>query len=223
VSGADVGGTTDAVDQLSDRGGRDGRRGSSVRQRRDGRFRPSRVRSVQWPMVVWLTLVWVLLWGSWTPLSFVSGVAVAVVASVVFPLPPLHVHVRIRPVGVVVLVGRFVADVVVASLQVAAITLRQPRDLRSAIVKVPLHTESDLVLTATALMTSLVPGSVVVEVHRSTHTLYLHALRVRDEAELEQVRWTVWRQEQRILEAFGVDRIPELRPVVAGSTGEASS
>ncbi|MXG88214.1 Na+/H+ antiporter subunit E [Nocardioides flavescens] len=205
-----TGGTTGVTGR-----GRDGRRGSSVRQRRDGRFRPSRVKAVQWPMVVWLTLVWAVLWGSWTPLSFVSGVVVAVLASVVFPLPPLHVHVRIRPVGVVVLVARFVADVVVASLQVAAITLRPPPDLRSAIVKVPLHTESDLVLTATALMASLVPGSVVVEVHRSTHTLYLHALRVRDEAELEEVRWTVWRQEQRILEAFGVDRLDELRPVTA--------
>ena len=189
----------------------DGRRGSSVRQRRDGRFRPSRVRSVQWPMVVWLTLVWVVLWGSWTALSVVSGVVVAVAASLVFPLPPLHLHVRIRPLGVLVLVGRFLLDVVVASVQVAWTTLRPPHDLRSAIVKVPLHTESDVVLTATALMSSLVPGSLVVEVHRPSHTLYLHALLARGPEDVEQVRATVWGQERRILAAFGVDTLEMLQ------------
>lgn len=197
--------------------GRDGRRGSSVRQRRDGRFRPSRIRAVQWPMVLWLTLVWVVLWGSWTALSVVSGVLVAVLASAVFPLPPLHVHVRVRPVAVLVLVGRFVRDVVVASVQVAATTLRPPRDLRNAIVKVPLRTESDLVLTATALMVSLVPGSVVVEAHRPTHTLYLHVLRARGDADVERARQTAWDQEERILEAFGVERVRDLQQPEAAS------
>lgn len=190
--------------------GRDGRRGSSVRQRRDGKFRPSRIRSVQWPMVLWLTLVWWVLWGSWTAFSLVTGVLVAVLASVVFPLPPLHVHVRIRPVAVVVLVARFLYDVAVASVQVAWTTLKPPPRLRSAIVKVPLRTESDLVLTATAIMSSLVPGSVVVEAHRPTHTLYLHVLNAAGEDDVETARRTAWAQEERILAAFGVQRVEDL-------------
>jgi multicomponent Na+:H+ antiporter subunit E len=190
--------------------GRDGRRGSSVRQRRDGKFRPSRIRSVQWPMVLWLTLVWWVLWGSWTAFSLISGVVVAVLASLVFPLPPLHVHVKVRPVSVLVLVGLFLYDVAVASVQVAWTTLRPPPRLRSAIVKVPLRTESDLVLTATAIMSSLVPGSVVVEAHRPTHTLYLHVLDASDDADVEVARQRVWAQEERILAAFGVQRVEDL-------------
>ena len=185
------------------------RHGSSVRQRRDGKYRPARLRSVQWPMVLWLTLVWTVLWGSWTPLSIVGGVLVAVLASVVFPLPPVRFRVRIRPWHVLVLHVRFVADVVVASLQVARIVLRPPPDLRSALVRVPLRSESDMVLTGVALMVSLVPGSLVVEAHRSTHTLYLHCLRVRGAEDVEKVRRDVWAQEERILAAFGARRLDQ--------------
>ena len=95
----------------------------TTRTTRDGRVRPVRRHSVQWPMVLWLTLVWWLLWGTWSLLSLVGGVLVAVVASLVFPLPPLRMRVRIRPVGVVVLVARFLLDVVVASAQVARTVL----------------------------------------------------------------------------------------------------
>lgn len=185
------------------------RHGSSVRQRRDGRYRPARLASIQWPMVLWLTLVWVVLWGTWTPLTVVGGALVGVLVSAVFPLPPLRLRVRIRPWAVLVLHARFVWDVVVASLQVAWIVLRPPPDLRSALVRVPLRTESDMVLTGVALMTTLVPGSVVVEAHRSSHTLYLHALHVRDEADLERVRRDVWAQEERIIAAFGATGIED--------------
>lgn len=161
-----------------------------------------RRRAVQWPAVFWLTLVWWVLWGSWTALSLVSGVLVAVAVCLVFPLPPLMVKVRIRPVAVVVLLARFLLDVVVASVQVAVTVVAPPRDLRNAIVRVPLRTDSDLVLTAVVEMVSLVPGSVVVEVHRPTHTLFLHALDVRDEADLERVRRSVLDQEDRIVRAF---------------------
>jgi multicomponent Na+:H+ antiporter subunit E len=176
---------------------------SSIRQTRDGRYRPSRRRAVHWREVLWLTAVWVVLWGSWTLLSVVSGVLVAVLVCAVFPLPPLRMRVRPHPVGIVVLVARFLADVVVASAQVARTTLRPPTDLHNAIVRVPLRSESDVVLTATTLMVSLVPGSVVVEAHRATHTLYLHALAVRDTEDVERVRRMVWDQERRILAAFG--------------------
>jgi multicomponent Na+:H+ antiporter subunit E len=175
---------------------------SSIRQTRDGRYRPSRRRAVHWREVLWLTGVWVVLWGSWTLLSVVSGVLVAVLVCAVFPLPPLRMRVRPHPVGIVVLLGRFLADVVVASLQVAWTTLRPPAELRNAIVRVPLRTESDVVLSATTLMVSLVPGSVVVEAHRSTHTLYLHALDVRSPDDVERVRDAVWAQERRIVAAF---------------------
>ena len=43
-------------------------------------------------------------------------------------------------------------------------------------IEVDLRTHSDFVLTVVAEMVSLVPGSLVVEARRSTHTLFLHVL-----------------------------------------------
>ncbi|SDR77980.1 multisubunit sodium/proton antiporter, MrpE subunit [Nocardioides scoriae] len=179
-----------------------------TRTTRRGRVRPVRYRAVQWPMVAWLSLVWWVLWGSYSLFSLLGGVVVSVAVCLVFPLPPLRMKVRVRPVALAVLVGRFLVDVVVASLQVARTTLFPPTPLHNALVAVQLRTESDIVLTAVAEMVSLVPGSVVVEAHRSSHTLFLHALDVRDQAGVERVRAQVWAQEARLVRAFGADTAP---------------
>lgn len=179
-----------------------------TRTTRRGQVRPSRYQAVQWPMVVWLALVWTVLWGSYSALSVVGGVVVGVVVSYVFPLPPLRMRVRVRPWPLLVLVGRFLADVVTASVEVAWLTLRPPSPLHNAMVRVPLRTESDIVLAVVAELVSLVPGSVVVEAHRPTHTLFVHVLDVRDLAKVDDVREQVWAQEARVLRAFGADVTP---------------
>lgn len=165
-----------------------------------GRLSPRQL--LQWPMIVWLTLVWAALWDSFSPMILVSGVLVGVLVCLVFPLPPLRAAPRIRPWAVLVLLGRFVVDVVVASAQVVWVTLR-PGKVRSAVIEVDLTTDSDLVLTAVGEIVSLVPGSVIVEARRSTHTLFLHVLDVTDERDVDRARRSVLEQEQRVLRAFG--------------------
>lgn len=180
-----------------------------TRTTRRGNVRPTRYRAVQWPMVLWLALLWWVLWGSYSLLSLVGGVVVAVLVCFVLPLPPLRMSVRVRPVAVVVLVARFLGDVVLASLQVAWITVVPPRPLRNAIVRVPLRSESDFVQVVVAELLSLVPGSVVVEAHRASHTLYLHVIDVRDERDVDRFRERVWAQERRVVRAFGAELLPE--------------
>ena len=172
-----------------------------MRERRDGTLRPARYRAVQPWSIAWLTLVWVTLWGSIPPLLVVSGVLVATLLSLVFPLPPLEIGVKVRPVGLVVLVARFLVDVIRASLEVTAVVLRR-RTVRNAIVAVDLHSDSDFVLTGVAALLSLVPGSVVVEARRSTHTLFLHVLDVDDVAQAEAFRDEALALERRFLAAF---------------------
>lgn len=170
---------------------------------RDGRQRPARYRSIQWPMIALLTLVWWVLWGSYTPFSLVGGVVVAVIVCFVFPLPPLKMHLKLNAWAVVVLVARFHYDVFRASAQVAWLTLFPPKPLTNALVEVRLRSESDFVLTVVAELVSLVPGSVVVEAHRATHTLFLHSIDIRDEAGMDRVREAVLAQEERVVRAFG--------------------
>ena len=165
----------------------------------------SRWRSLQPGTVVWLTLVWVVLWGDLSAITLVGGVLVAVAVSLVFPLPPLGLSLRIRPVRMVWLAVRFLGDVVVASLQVAWTTLQFHRQPRNAVIEVDLRTHSDFILTVVAEIVSLVPGSLVVEARRSTHTLFLHVLDARDQAGVDRMRRQVHRLERRVELAFGTE------------------
>jgi multicomponent Na+:H+ antiporter subunit E len=172
-----------------------------VRTRRDGTKRPARYRAVQPIPILWLTLVWCTLWGSFSPMMLVGGVLVAVIVSVVFPLPALEADVRVRPLRLVWLVAGFLVDVVRASIQVTGVVLRR-RGVRNAVVSVDLRSSSDFVLTGVAAMLSLVPGSVVVEVRRSSHTLFLHVLDVPDRAAAERFRQQALEVERKFLQAF---------------------
>ena len=95
------------------------------------------------------------------------------------PMPTIDFHGRVRPLGLLRLVVHFVRDLVVASLQVAWLALNGRRP-RSAVIRVRLRSHSDLYLTLTAQLCSLVPGSVVVEAHRHDGVLYVHLLDVAD-------------------------------------------
>lgn len=171
--------------------------------RRDGPVRPARHRALQLPMLAWLTVIWVVLWGSVSLMTIVGGLVVACIACLVFPLPPLSLDIRVRPLPLLWLAVRFVLDVVVSSVQVAWVVLRPARPLRNAVVEVNLRTRSDFVLTMVAEMTCLIPGSLVVEARRSTHTLFLHVLDVGDAAGVEHFRQSVLDQEARVVKALG--------------------
>jgi multicomponent Na+:H+ antiporter subunit E len=76
---------------------------------------------------------------------------------------------------------------------------------RNAVIEVDLSTRSDFVLTVVAEMVSLVPGSLVVEARRSTHTLFLHVLDAGDMAGVETMRAQVLALERRVVLAFGAE------------------
>lgn len=189
-----------------------------LKTRRDGRVRPARYRALQLPVLVWLTVVWVALWGDVSVVTVVGGFIVAVISCLVFPLPPLRLDLRVRPLPLLWLVVRFAADVIVSSVQVAWVVLRPSRPLRNAVIEVNLRTPSDFVLTVVAEMTCLIPGSLVVEARRSTHTLFLHVLDVKDLAGVERFRQSVLDQETRLVRALGrhIDHLDEADPTTAG-------
>lgn len=174
-----------------------------LKTRRNGLVRPARYRSLQLPMLIWLTIVWVALWGHVSVLTVLGGFVVAVIACLVFPLPPLRLDMRVRPVALLWLIIRFAADIIVSSVQVAWVVIRPTRPPRNAVIEVSLRTPSDFVLTVVAEMTCLIPGSIVVEARRSTHTLFLHVLDVGDRAGAEQFRQRVLDQETRLVRALG--------------------
>jgi multicomponent Na+:H+ antiporter subunit E len=187
-----------------------------MERRGDGSLRPARLRGLQLPVLLWLVLVWIALWGDLSVANIVGGLAVAVVVSLVFPLPPLRMHLHVRPLRLGWLVLHFLGDVVMASVDVAWKTLQLHRQPRNAVIEVDLRTHSDFVLTVVAEMVSLVPGSLVVEARRSTHTLFLHVLDARDMAGVEKMRAQVFALERRVVLALGTET-EHLQPPSEGS------
>jgi multicomponent Na+:H+ antiporter subunit E len=186
-----------------------------TRQRADGTVKPSRYRALQPSALLWLTAVWVVLWGDVSVANILSGAALAVVISLVFPLPPVHMKLRVRPLPLLWLVVKFLMDVVMASAEVAWKVLTLRGAPRNAVIEVNLRTPSDFVLTVVGELTSLVPGSIVVEARRSSHTLFLHVLDARDEAGVDRMRQETYALERRVVLAFGA-QTEQVEPAAAG-------
>ena len=157
----------------------------------------------QLPLLVWLVLVWNLLWGTWSWANLLSGAAVALLVTVLLPLPSVVGGTRVRPVPLLRFVGHFVVDLLVSAAQVAWLAVRPGRQQRSAIIQVQLRTDSDLLLTMVAEALSLVPGSLVLDLDREERTITVHLLHVRDRDHVEEERADVLVVEDRLVRAFG--------------------
>jgi Multisubunit Na+/H+ antiporter, MnhE subunit len=160
---------------------------------------------LQWGSVLVLAAVWVLLWGDLSLANVLGGLLVALAVTVLMPLPRVEAPVRVRPLAVLHLFARFFWDLAVASAQVAAIALNPRRRPVGAVVAVPLRNHSDLFLTITAELSTLTPGSLVVEAHRLSGTLFLHVLDIEAYGGAEKVRQDTWALEERVLRAFASD------------------
>lgn len=158
--------------------------------------------AAQWRMVLLLALLWMLLWGTFAWGTFAAGVLLGVVVVAVLPLPPVGVAVAFRPWQVAVLTGRFAADLAVASFQVAWTALRPGSQPRGGVVAVPLRPAPDVLFAMTAELSSLVPGSLVVEVDTRTAVLYLHVLDLAASGGADGVREQTLHLEERVLRAF---------------------
>ena len=164
---------------------------------------PRARRRVNLPAVVVLTGVWVLLWDGISLFIVITGVLLAVLVGLVFPLPPIDLHGRFRPLQGLRLLGRLLLDTSRASLDVVRLAFRFGTVPRSSIVRVQLRSRSDLYLTQTAELVALVPGTIVLEAHRATSTLYLHVFGASDQAAIDQSIQAVLDAEARVLRTFG--------------------
>lgn len=153
--------------------------------------------------LVVLTGVWVLLWDQISLFLVLTGLLLALLVGLVFPLPPIDLHGQFRPLQGLRLVGRLLADAFRASVDVVRLAFRFGTVPRSSIVRVQLRSRFDLYLTMTAEQVSLVPGTIVLEVHRATGTLYLHVLGATDQAAIASAVKGVFDAEARALRTFG--------------------
>lgn len=150
-----------------------------------------------------LAVTWVLLWGDLSWANVLAGLVIATVLVVALPMPTIPYNGTIRPLGLLRLAGRFLYDVVVASFQVAWQVFRFGKQPKNAIVALNMRSDSDLYLTITAEMISLVPGTLSIDLRRPESTLLVHVFGIKDDLDerIESIR----AQEDRVLAAFASD------------------
>lgn len=167
--------------------------------------RRARLASIvnQLPLFLGLVLLWMLLWGNFSWLNLVTGAVFAAVTSVVFYLPAVQLSGRVNPLRLVWYFSWLLFDIIRASIHVAYLALAPHYRASNAVLAIHLRTRSDLVLTWTAVSTSIVPGSIVIDTDREDSTLYLHVLNMKDHEATERFRESVLATERRIVLAIG--------------------
>lgn len=156
------------------------------------------------PLVLWLTAVWVGLWGSVTVANVLGGLVVAAGLVAVLPLPPVPGRPVVRPLSLLRFVGHFVVDLVVSSVQVSRLVLRPRLALSQGVIAVPVTGASDGLLTLLADAISLTPGTLTLEVDRPRSTLYVHVLDVgAGTGEIASVRRSMTNLERLAVRAVG--------------------
>ncbi|APF41344.1 Na+/H+ antiporter subunit E [Neomicrococcus aestuarii] len=157
------------------------------------------------PLLVWLVFVWVVLWQNYSLGNIAFGLVLALIIVNYFRLPPVELSGRFNVWFAILFVFDFIKDIFVASSQLAWVALVRPSTVRNAVIGVPLQTRQDLIVTFVGHVTTLIPGSLVIDVDRRTSTLYLHVFDVRTEEDLEKMRRKVWRTERQVLSIMGTE------------------
>ncbi|HVM14116.1 MAG TPA: Na+/H+ antiporter subunit E [Egibacteraceae bacterium] len=176
--------------------------------------------SARLPLMAWLVIVWLALWGDLSVANVVSGLVVSGALVLFFPIAGPQLMGPIRPLQALVFLGYFLYKLFEASVVVAweVITPRN-EDINLAIVAIPVTGASPAVTTIVANAVSLVPGTLTLEVREEPMTLYVHVLHLRT---VEDVRRDVLRLEWLALRAFGSEEALSLATNPADTTRSPS-
>jgi len=152
-----------------------------------------------------LATVWVLLWGRVTIPNIVMGVVVAIVILVLLPMPPVPVQGRVHPVPLVKLLGLFTWYLMESSVQLMWLAIRPGPPPLTGVLRVPLTIKSDLVLVLAANITTLIPGSMVLEIDQVRRILYCHVIDVGSAESVERFFQQVAQVQRLLIDSFERD------------------
>jgi multicomponent Na+:H+ antiporter subunit E len=161
-------------------------------------------------ILIWLTLVWILLWGNISAANILSGLAVALLITLLLPLPKVPVQGRVHPISLAHLAIRVGWYLVVSSTQVAWLAIRPGPPPLNAVLRAKLNIKSDLVLALAVNIINLIPGSIVLEIDQKRRLIYAHVIDVGSERSVNQFYQQVNQVERLLVKAF--ERDDEWRP-----------
>jgi multicomponent Na+:H+ antiporter subunit E len=161
-------------------------------------------------VLCWLILVWMLLWGTVSVANVVSGLAIALLITMLLPLPAVPVEGRVHPLSLLLLIVFVAYELVVSSAQVVWLAIRPGAPPRSAVLRAHLDIKSDLVLALAVNILTLTPGSIVLEIDQVRRLIYVHVMDIGSDAAVDRFYRQVSRIERLLVATF--ERSAEWRP-----------
>jgi multicomponent Na+:H+ antiporter subunit E len=161
-------------------------------------------------VLCWLALVWILLWGNASVANALSGLAVALVITLLLPLPAVPVEGRVHPLSLLRLIVVVAYELVLSSLQVAWLAVKPGPPPRSAVLRAQLAIKSDLVLALAVNIITLIPGSMVLEIDQARRLIYVHVIDIGSDRAVTRFHSQIAQIERLLVATF--ERDVEWRP-----------
>lgn len=157
-------------------------------------------------VICWLVLVWLLLWGTFSAANVLSGLAVALLITVLLPLPAVPVEGRVHPLSLLRLILTVVYYLVLSSVQIAVLAVRPGPPPLTAVLRAHLALKSDLVLALAVNIFNLIPGTIVLEIDQSRRMLYMHVIDVGSDRAVSRFYSQVATIERLLIASFERER-----------------
>jgi multicomponent Na+:H+ antiporter subunit E len=151
-----------------------------------------------------------LAWGRLTLVHVLSGIVVAAVLLVAFPLWRRQRSTRPNVLHILRLVGYVLSQLVVSNVVMARQILRRRPTARPGVLAHRLRRPSEEVVTVMTTIISLSPGTMVADVAPDSTTVYVHFYELGD---VERARESLRRLEALVVAAVGApDPVSEDTP-----------
>lgn len=165
------------------------------------RWSPRRLALRAW-VLCWLTLVWILLWGALSAANIISGLAIALMITVLLPLPPVPVEGRVHLLSLLRLVATVAYYLLASSVQVAWLAVKPGPPPLTAVLRAHFAVKSDLVLALAVNIVNLTPGTIALEIDQSRRMVYVHVIDVGNDRALSRFYTQIGRFERLLIAAF---------------------
>jgi multicomponent Na+:H+ antiporter subunit E len=153
-------------------------------------------------VLFWLMLVWILLWGTVSAANIISGLAVALVITLLLPLPVVPIEGRVHPLTLLRLIGLVGWYLVLSSVQLAWLAVKPGPPPLSAVLRAQLAIKSDLVLALAVNIINLTPGTIVLEIDQVRRMIYVHVIDVGSERAVNRFYRQIEQIERLLVASF---------------------
>jgi multicomponent Na+:H+ antiporter subunit E len=153
-------------------------------------------------VLVWLVLVWILLWGTFSAANIVSGLAVALIITLLLPLPTVPIEGRVHPLTLMRLIGLVAWYLVLSSAQLAWLAVKPGPPPLSAVLRAQLAIKSDLVLALAVNIINLTPGTIVLEIDQVRRMIYVHVIDVGSDRAVNRFYRQIEQIERLLVRSF---------------------